>query len=104
MLTYYAIYGFKTGEPPRGIYVMDWQTEDGLAWNHTSKAWQYDPMRMMEFLLDDQNFDRFEEIDRATAERITLEITKGFEPLPSEETIYWAFQWKGAPPQSGDED
>jgi hypothetical protein len=104
MLTYYAIYGFKTDQPPRGIFVMDWNTEDGLAWNHMSKAWQYDPVGMTEFLFDERNYDRVQKIDRATAERITLDITRGREPLPSEETIYWIFQWKGEPPQSGDED
>jgi hypothetical protein len=31
-----------------------------------------------------------------------LEITKGTEALPDEETILWIFQWKGAPPQDED--
>jgi hypothetical protein len=102
MLTYYAIYEHSTAEPPRGIFVMKWSADDGLIWNHQIKAWQYNPALIARFIFDEKNWDRFEEIDRGTAERITLEVTKGREPLPSEETIGWIFQWKGNPPQSDD--
>jgi hypothetical protein len=104
-LIYYAIYDQDTTKPPpRGIFVMEWETDDGLIWNHLSKAWRYDPTLIARFIFDVRNLDRFEEIDRATAEQVTLAITEGRRTLPDEETIRWIFQWKGEPPQSADED
>ena len=106
MLSYYAIYKKDASEPPpRGIFIQDARTGDALLWNHRSKAWLYDPDLVERFLDDFRNWDRVEQVDRATAERITVQITEHegiSEPLPDEDTIYWAFQWKGAPPQSED--
>lgn len=102
MLSYYAIYENDTTERPRGIFLLDNRTGDGMLWNHMNKAWRYDPGLIIQFLDDYRNQERFKTVDRATAEEVTLEVTGGKEALPDEETINWIFQWKGNPPQSED--
>ena len=69
-----------------------------MLWDHRAQAWVYNPGLVVRFLDDYRNFERQEEVDRETAERITPDITGG-EPLPDEETIAWIFQWRGRPPQ-----
>ena len=112
MLAYYAIYKdditVDNPQPPAGIFILDTKTNDALLWNHRSKAWQYDPRLVLEFLDDDRNWDRVEEVDRATAERITVEITKAsygyIQELPDEDTIRWIFHWKGETPDRDSDD
>lgn len=70
----------------------------GILWDHWAKAWVYDPDLIVRYIDDYRNYERYEAIDRATAERITPNITGG-EELPDEETIGWMFQWQGRPPQ-----
>ena len=102
MYSYFALWKKRIGDgPPVGIFVKDPETGDALLWNHRQKAWQYNPDLVARFLFDDRNWDRYESVDRETAERVTLGIT-GWEVLPDEETIAWIFSWKGAPPQSED--
>ncbi|MFD0593571.1 hypothetical protein ACFQZ4_14450 [Catellatospora coxensis] len=75
---------------------------DAMLWDHRQKAWVYDPTTVA-YVMDHHDYvDRSEEISREQAEELTLQITKGKEALPDEETILWIFQWKGAPPQDDD--
>jgi len=104
MLAYYALYLEKVGQgPPEGIIVMDPASGDAMMWDHLSSAWTYDPELAVRFLDNGRNFDRYEPIDRATAEQITPGITSG-EPLPDEETIRWVYHVKGIPPEGNELD
>ncbi|MFC7547927.1 hypothetical protein [Plantactinospora sp. GCM10030261] len=100
--SYYVLYWDEVGSgPPAGVIARDPRTGDALIWSHIQQAWQYAPRTAIEFLNDYRNLDRYEPIDRETAERVALSIT-GTEPLPDEDDIEWIFSWKGAPPQSED--
>jgi hypothetical protein len=107
MLAYYAVYQEDVSKPPpTGIFVMDTRTQDAMFWSHRSTAWQYNPRFVLGFLDDHNKWDRYDSVDRATAERITAELTKasaGFvQDLPDERTIYWIFECKGDPPTNRD--
>lgn len=90
-----------TKTEPSGIFVTDDAHGDALLWDHRAKAWVYDPALVVRFLDDYRNWDRYETVDRETAERIVPQVTGG-EKLPDEESIRWVFQWKGDPPQNDD--
>src|SRR5690349_15918477 len=97
-LTYYALYKRNTTDPnASSIVILSPTTTDALLWNRRERAWVYDPTAAHRILFNQDNWNRFKEVDRAEAERITPGIT-GSEPLPDEETIRWLFQWKGEPP------
>ena len=101
MLSYYAVFDRSSKEPPVGLIAKDAATGRALIWNHRKGAWDYQPGLVARFLGTVENEDRYEPIDRETAERIAPEISGG-EPLPDEESIRWVFQWEGKPPQNDD--
>jgi hypothetical protein len=107
MLSYYEIYQLGTtsssGQSPAGIIVMDGKTGDAIRWIRLIKDWVYDPTGIVRFLDEPMNWDRIEPIDRAAAERLTLEITERDgvrQDLPSEEEIRAMFAAWTAPPES----
>ncbi len=104
MINYYQTYvrDARDGQP-RGIFVVRANDPaDAMFWNKVQKAWIFDPQSIAAFRFKAENIDRYDRISRAEAEALMLEITKGTEALPDEETILWIFQWKGAPPQDDD--
>jgi hypothetical protein len=107
MLAYYAVYDEDVSKPPpTGIFVLDPRKQDAMYWSHEAMAWQYNPRFIIGFLDDERNWEKYEPVERATAERITAELTKataGFvQQLPDEATIYWIFENKGDPPTNRD--
>lgn len=97
---------FKTEElkEPTGIFVVDVApTGHAMLWDHRSKAWRYDPGLVARTLENDDSFDRWSKVDRATAERWTPQVTGGH-PLPSEDWFRWVFEWRGDPPEPEDDD
>lgn len=101
MLEYFATYRNGTTQPPTGIIVAEAAQGDFLIWDHRARAWVYDPALAVRYLDDHRNLDKYQNVDRETAERIVPGITGG-EKLPDEDSIRWVFQWKGAPPQRDD--
>ena len=99
MFAYYLIYPTDERTTPTGLFVTG--SMAAMLWDHWAKAWVYDPGLVGRFLNSLDNIDRFEVVDRKTAERAAPQITGG-EKLPDEETIRWIFQWRGNPPQSED--
>lgn len=97
MYSYYALYRSKERTTPFGIFVMDHPQGHAMLWDHEAKAWMYDPEIVGRYF-EDHGEDRYQEVDRETAERITPAVTGG-EGLPDEETIAWIFSWEGRPPQ-----
>jgi hypothetical protein len=102
MLTYFVIYKPDLNGVPVGIVVRGQGGEDALMWNHRAGAWTYDPSTAGRFLGNEENWDRFQPVDRDTAALATPQVTGGQE-LPDEESIRWIFQWKGEPPQTEQE-
>jgi hypothetical protein len=98
MYTYYVIYRTEEKTTPTGVFVRQQGKGHDLIWDHRAKAWVYDPELVARFLGDYDEEDRYQEVDRETAERITPGVTGG-EGLPDEETIAWIFRWEGRPPQ-----
>lgn len=97
MFDYYLIYRNHERTTPRGLFVSG--SVGAMLWDHRAKAWVYDPGLVGRFLHSLDNIDRFEVVDRETAERVAPQITGG-EKLPDEETISWIFEWRGTPPQT----
>lgn len=97
MFAYYLTYRDDKRTTPAGIFVTG--SMGAMLWDHRDKAWSYDPGLVGRFLNSLDNIDRFEVVDRETAERVAPQITGG-EKLPDEETIRWIFQWRGNPPQA----
>ncbi len=106
MFYYQAVCEGEYGQtPPFTIFVTTDKSEDALVWNQGIQAWQYDPARVLHFTSDYRNWDRYEPVDRATAEdfarRLAVDGSAASE-LPSEEWIEWFFSWKGDPPEPED--
>ena len=97
MYTYYVIYRTEDRTTPTGVFVRQQGEGHDLIWDHRAKAWVYDPDLVARFLGNYDNEDRYREVDRETAERITPAVTGG-EGLPGEETIAWIFSREGRPP------
>ena len=104
MLAYYVLYKVEISQgPPAGIIVLETRHGDAMLWNHLAKAWQYDPATAQRILANPENMDRYQNVDRATAEQVTLVVTKGHAPLPDETTIRWIFDRKGIPQEDDEE-
>ena len=98
MYSYYVIYRTEDKTTPSGVFVRQQGEGHDLIWDHRAKAWVYDPDLVARFLGDYDNEDRYREVDRETAERLTPAVTGG-EGIPDEETIAWIFIREGRPPQ-----
>ncbi|RLP96278.1 hypothetical protein EAD98_10880 [Micromonospora sp. CV4] len=57
-----------------------------ILWDHRSQEWAFDPGLVMRFVNDHRNVDRFETVDRATAESVAETVTGGTS-LPDEDAI-----------------
>ncbi|MEU8209378.1 hypothetical protein AB0B85_09275 [Micromonospora sp. NPDC049044] len=91
-MTYYVIYrNDERVEGPAGLFVMEVGAGKAILWDHRSGAWAFDPALVMRFVNDYRNFDRFETVDRATAERVA-ETVSGGAPLPDEDGIRAMFE------------
>nr|WTA68701.1 hypothetical protein OHB51_05940 [Micromonospora sp. NBC_00855] len=86
-LTYYVIYrnDERTGGPA-GLFVMDVGAGNAILWDHRSGHWAFDPALVVRFVDDYRNLDRYETVDRATAERVA-ETVSGGTALPDEDGI-----------------
>ncbi|MGX1778401.1 hypothetical protein ACWIGW_40285 [Nocardia brasiliensis] len=79
------------------------KSRDSLVWNQGIQAWQYDPGRVIRFITDYKNDERYELVDRKAAEEFSRQLSDdGSSELPSEEWIEWFFSWKGDPPTHPD--
>ena len=87
MLTYYVIYrNDERVGGPAGLFVMDVGAGNAILWDHRSGRWAFDPALVVRFVNDYRNMDRFETVDRATAERVA-ETVSGGHALPHEDDI-----------------
>lgn len=87
MLAYYAIHESRERtDPPKGICVVDPIRGGALIWDHTQGKWQYNPELVNRLIFDRTHLGRTQAVDRATAERLAVEIT-GTESLPAETAI-----------------
>ncbi|MFG1839348.1 hypothetical protein ACGFH8_13025 [Micromonospora sp. NPDC049175] len=82
-LTYYAVYRSDENRVPAGLFVLDAGRGEALLWDHRCGWWAYDPNLVVRFLDDYQNIDRYDNVDRAEAERIAPIVT-GSPGLPDE--------------------
>ncbi|MEK8108002.1 hypothetical protein NKG94_28920 [Micromonospora sp. M12] len=57
-----------------------------ILWDHRSGGWAFDPALVVRFVNDYRNIDRFETVDRATAESVAEAISGG-SSLPDEDGI-----------------
>ncbi|MFD6562779.1 hypothetical protein [Micromonospora profundi] len=57
-----------------------------ILWDHRSRDWVFDPGLVMRFINDHRNVDRFETVDRPTAESVAETVTGGTR-LPGEDAI-----------------
>jgi hypothetical protein len=86
-LTYYVIYrNDERAGGPAGLFVMDVGEGKAILWDHRSGGWAFDPALVVRFVNDYRNADRYETVDRATAERVA-ETVSGGAALPDEEGI-----------------
>ncbi|MFE2995139.1 hypothetical protein ACFXG4_09040 [Nocardia sp. NPDC059246] len=106
MLYYRAVYeGEYEKSPPFTIFVTSDKSEDALVWAQGIQMWQYDPGRVIRFTSDFRNDDRWELVDRATAEAFSRRLAvdgSAASELPTEDWIEWFFSWKGDPPDHED--
>lgn len=65
---------------------MDVGAGKAILWDHRSRGWAFDPGLVVRFVNDYRNIDRFETVDRATAENVAVTVTGGT-ALPDEEGI-----------------
>ncbi|MCO1598670.1 hypothetical protein M8C17_26325 [Micromonospora sp. RHAY321] len=96
-MSYYVIYRSDEKGPPAGLFVMDSGRGQAILWDHRKRAWAYDPGLVVRFLDDYRNIDRYDNVDRAVAERVAEAVTGG-EKLPDESLIRAMF------PGAGDSD
>ncbi|MET8356436.1 hypothetical protein [Micromonospora sp. NPDC005171] len=86
-MTYYVIYrNDERVGGPAGLFVMDVGTGNAILWDHRSGHWAFDPALVVRFVNDYRNVDRFETVDRATAERVAETVSGGI-ALPDEDDI-----------------
>ncbi|MGA5306691.1 hypothetical protein [Micromonospora taraxaci] len=86
-MTYYVIYRNDEREGgPAGLFVADVGAGKAILWDHRSGGWAFNPALVARFVNDHRNVDRFETVDRLTAERLAEAITGG-SPLLDEEAI-----------------
>ncbi|MEW2143937.1 hypothetical protein AB0869_14100 [Micromonospora vinacea] len=86
-MTYYVIYrNDERVGGPAGLFVMDVGAGNAILWDHRSGHWAFDPALVVRFVNDYRNVDRFETVDRATAERVA-EAVSGGTALPDEDDI-----------------
>ena len=96
MLYYKAIYrkdieDFPDQEPV-GLIISGQGFREHMIWDHRAQSWRYDP-ETAGYILGREDYDfRRRPVTRAEAERIATLITKGTDPLPSEEEILEAFR------------
>lgn len=88
MLTYYVL---SRNARPVGVFVTDPARGHALMWDHRRRSWAYNPERVTRFLDDHRNFERYREVDRATADRAAASVTGG-QLLPDEKTIEGIFE------------
>ncbi|MBQ1013546.1 hypothetical protein KBX53_21880 [Micromonospora sp. M51] len=103
-MTYYVIYrNDERVGGPAGLFVMDVGAGSAILWDHRSGRWAFDPALVVRFVNDYRNMDRFETVDRATAERVA-ETVSGGRALPDEDDIRAMFATDpsaGGPQPSG---
>ncbi len=106
MLYYHAVCRGEFGTtPPFTLFVSKHKSQDALVWNQGIQAWQYDPERVARFTSDYKNDDRWQIVDRPTAEAFARNLAvdgSSASELPSEDWIEWFFSWKGDPPEYED--
>lgn len=86
-MTYYVIYRNDEKEGgPAGLFVADVGTGNAILWDHRSGGWAFDPDLVARFVNDYRNGDRFEAVNRSTAESVAEAITGG-SPLLDEDGI-----------------
>ncbi|WP_406077314.1 hypothetical protein [Micromonospora sp. NBC_00858] len=86
-MTYYVIYrNDERVGGPAGLFVMDVGLGRAIIWDHRSRGWAFDPGLVVRFVNDYRNLDRYETVDRATAETVAEIVTSGAS-LPDEEAI-----------------
>ncbi|MET8230182.1 hypothetical protein ABZS77_05815 [Micromonospora sp. NPDC005298] len=88
---------------PAGLFVTDGGPGNAILWDHRSREWAFDPGLVVRFVNDHRNVDRFDTVDRTTAERVA-EVVTGGAVLPGEEEIRSMFPSgvdDGARPSSG---
>ncbi|MEU5912960.1 hypothetical protein [Micromonospora sp. NPDC047527] len=86
-MTYYVIYrNDERVGGPAGLFVMDVGVGDAILWDHRSRGWAFDPSLVVRFVNDHRNADRYETVDRATAESVAETVTGGT-ALPDEAGI-----------------
>jgi hypothetical protein len=95
MLFYQALYlkdlDDFPDQPPTGLIIMGEGHEEYMIWDHRAQGWYYDP-EAANYILSSPDHDyRRRPVKRAEAEQIAMVITKGADPLPSEEEILEAF-------------
>ncbi|WP_346119516.1 hypothetical protein [Micromonospora coerulea] len=69
---------------------MDAAHGHAMLWDHRRRAWTYNPGLAIRLLDDHRNFDRYEEVDRQTADQLVPGVTGGV-PLPDEASIRSVF-------------
>ncbi|MFE3188729.1 hypothetical protein ACFXHA_06940 [Nocardia sp. NPDC059240] len=106
MLYYRAVYkGDYEKSPPFTIFVSTDKSDDALVWAQRIQMWQYDPGRVIRFTSDFRNDDRWELVDRPTAEAFSRRLAvpgSTASELPTEAWIEWFFSWQGDPPDHED--
>ncbi|WP_130331915.1 hypothetical protein [Micromonospora kangleipakensis] len=98
-MTYYVLYRTDQRGEPAGLFVVDATNGHAMVWDHRHRAWTYNPGLAARFLDDHRNFDRYDEVDRQTADRLVPGMTGGV-PLPDEVSIRSVFTREG--PADGD--
>ncbi|MFF2552673.1 hypothetical protein ACFVUS_16830 [Nocardia sp. NPDC058058] len=106
MLYYRAVHEGDYGTtPPFTVFVTTDKSDDALVWAQRIQMWQYDPGRVIGFINDFRNDDRWELVDRGAAEEFSRGLAvvgSSASELPSEDWIEWFFAWKGDPPDHED--
>ncbi|MET8119056.1 hypothetical protein [Micromonospora sp. NPDC005189] len=104
-MTYYVIYrNDERVGGPAGLFVMDVGVGKAILWDHRRRDWAFDPDLVVRFVNDLRNLDRYETVDRSTAESVA-EIVTGGTALPNEEAIraMFAASASGGGRQSSDQ-
>jgi hypothetical protein len=95
MLFYKAIYRQDIedfpDQDPVGLIILGEGYRERMIWDHRAQSWRYDPQTAA-YILGREDYEyRRRPVKRAEAEQIAMLITKGTDPLPSEEEILEAF-------------
>ncbi len=91
MLSYFALYvkdvEYHPDQEPTGLIVKGPGSRESLMYDHRAGGWRYRPDAVSQIMNSQSWDDRRRRIDRAQAEQISMLISQGTHPLPSEAEI-----------------